>query len=148
MSSWNRGGLAVLAAASLIATACGGSSSTSNLQPGYYITITSAMAFSPVDLAAPPGATITVLNSGAMLHSVTQQAAPNQFILGGPAGVTPFDTGLFTGTKTFTVPSTLAEGTVLNYFCTSHGALMGTPNGTITVRAAAAPTVPPGTPGY
>jgi plastocyanin len=148
MSIRTRAGLTVLAAASLAVTACGGSSSTSNLAPGYYITITSAMAFTPLALEAPAGATITVLNNGTMLHSVTEQAAPFQFVLGGPAGVTPFDTGLFTGTKTFVLPATLTEGTVLNYFCTSHGPLMSTPNGTITIRAAAAPSVPPGTPGY
>jgi len=123
--------------------ACGGSSTTgTTLPPGYYITIT-GMAFAPLNLAAPSGATVTVVNRDAMTHSVTSQAAAGSFTPGTSAG-TPFDTGLFTGTKTFTLPAGLADGTVLHYYCTSHGSLMLTPNGTITIQAAAQPGPYPG----
>ena len=142
---------AALVVASAFATACGGSSSpASTLPPGYYITITN-MAFSPLNLSAPAGATVTVLNRDAMTHSVTQQAAAGSFTLGAPAGATPFDTGLFTGSRTFTLPAGLADGTVLHYYCSSHTTAMLTPNGAITISAAARPaggTDPGGGTGY
>jgi len=123
--------------------ACGGSSTTgTTLPPGYYITIT-GMAYAPLNLAVPSGGTVSVVNRDAMPHSVTSQAAPGSFTPGASAG-TPFDTGLFTGLKTFTVPAGLADGTVLHYYCTSHGSLMLTPNGTITIQAAAQPGPSPG----
>jgi hypothetical protein len=59
--------------------------------------------------------------------------------MGAPAGTTPFDTGLFTGSRTFTLPAGLADGTVLHYYCSSHTTTMLTPNGTITISAAARP---------
>ena len=128
-----------LVVASVFATACGGSSTpASSLPPGYSITITN-MSFSPLNLAAPAGATVTVLNRDAMTHSVTQQAAAAAFTLGAPSGTTPFDTGLFTGTRTFTLPAGLADGTVLHYYCSNHTSTMLTPNGTITIAAAAQP---------
>jgi hypothetical protein len=137
MSSRSMLGASVLVAASLLVPGCGDSSpSASTLPPGYYISI-AGMSFSPLNLEAPTGATITVLN--AMAHSVTQQAAAGAFVPGAPAGTTAFDTGLFTGTKTFVLPAGLADGTVLHYYCTSHTSLMTTPNGTITIRAAAPP---------
>jgi plastocyanin len=137
-------GASVLVAASLLVSGCGDSapSAANTLPPGYYITI-SNMSFSPLNLEAPAGATITVLNRDTMAHSVTQQAAAGAFVVGAPAGTTPFDTGLFTGSKTFSLPTGLADGTVLYYFCTSHTSLMTTPNGTITIRAVA-PPVPGG----
>ena len=140
MSSRSLLGASVLVAASLLVSGCGDSASSaaSTLPPGYYISI-SGMSFSPLNLEAPAGATITVLNQETMAHSVTQQAAAGAFLPGAPAGSTPFDTGLFTGKKTFVLPAGLADGTVLHYFCTSHTSLMITPNGTITIRAAAAP---------
>jgi plastocyanin len=132
-----------LVAVLALATACGDSTpAASSLPPGYYITI-SNLAYAPLNLSAPAGATITVLNRDAMTHSVTQQVAPATFTPGAPGGGTPFDTGLFTGTKTFTLPAGLVEGTVLSYYCTSHTSTMLTPNGTITIRAAAAPAPDP-----
>jgi plastocyanin len=120
-----------------LAAACGDSTPAgSSLPPGYYITI-SSLAYAPLDLAAPSGATVTVVNRDAMTHSVTQQAAAGAFTPGAPGGGTPFDTGLFTGTRTFTLPTGLADGTVLHYYCTSHTSTMLTPNGTITIRSAA-----------
>jgi len=135
--------ISLLSVAIATLAACGGSSTTgTTLPPGYYITIT-GMAYAPLNLVAPSGATVSVVNRDAMTHSVTSQAAPGSFTPGASAG-TPFDTGLFTGTKTFTVPAGLADGTVLHYYCTSHGSLMLTPNGTITIRAAAQPDPYPG----
>lgn len=131
---------------------CGGSSTTAStssaLPPGYYIVITN-MAYSPLDLAVPAGSTVTVVNRDvAMPHSVTQQVAPGTFTPGSPSG-TPFDTGLFTGTRSFVVPAGLAAGTVLHFYCASHGATMATPNGTITIDplAQVSPGVDPGPPG-
>jgi plastocyanin len=123
-----------------LAAGCGGSSSagtTVTLPPGYYVTIT-GMAFSPLDLAVPPGATVTVVNRDAMGHSVTSEAAPGAYTPGEVAGVV-FDTGIFLGTKSFTIPASAPEGTVVPYFCQSHLATMVTPNASITVRASATP---------
>jgi hypothetical protein len=78
-----------------------------------------------------------------MAHSVTSQAAPGQYVLGAPAGVATFDTGNFTGSATFVVPSGLAEGTTLSYFCRTHTSTMATPNGTLTISATAQPASPP-----
>jgi plastocyanin len=142
----------VLALGVVGAAGCGGSSTTAStssaLPPGYYVVITN-MSYGPLDLAVPAGSTVTVVNRDAgMPHSVTQQAAPGTFTLGAPSG-TPFDTGLFTGTRSFVVPAGLAAGTVLHYYCSSHGATMVTPNGTITIDplAQVSPGLDPGTPG-
>lgn len=140
------GALSLLAAAGVAGvTACGGSSSDDggdDLPAGFYITI-SGMRFAPLDLAVPPGATVTVLNRDGEVHSVTSQSAPSTFAPGGVAGVT-FDTGLFLNQRTFTIPASAPEGTVIPYYCTSHRELMATPNGTITIRAASQPVQPPG----
>ncbi len=143
-----------LAAAGL---ACGGTgSSTSPMAPaasptapsgtlpsGFYIRI-SGMAFSPLDLAAPPGATVTVLNSDAMQHSVTSEERQNAFTPGAVDGV-HFDTGPFMGTASFVLPVSAPEGLVIPYYCRIHTSSMATPNGTITIRAAAQPGPPPAT---
>lgn len=139
--------LSLLAAVSAAGVAaCGGSSSDDgggdNLPAGFYITI-SGMRFAPLDLAVPPGATITVLNRDSEVHSVTSQSAPSTFTPGGVAGVT-FDTGLFLNQATLTIPAGAPEGTVIPYYCKSHLQLMATPNGTITIRAGSQPTQPPG----
>lgn len=130
-----------LAAVAMFA-GCGGSSSSSSLPPGYYIAI-SGMAFSPLNLEAPPGATVTVINRDPEGHSVTSQSAPSMFTPGAVAGVS-FDTGIFTGTASFTIPSTAAEGTVIPYYCKSHKAAMATPNGSVTVHVGAPMGPPPG----
>lgn len=132
-------GVAAVMAAASLASACGSSSPSSGaLPPGYYVTIRN-MSFSPLNLAAPAGATVTVLNRDAMVHSVTQQAAAAAYTLGAPAGTTPFDTGLFSGTRTIALPAGLADGTVLHYYCSNHTTTMLTPNGTITITSAAPP---------
>jgi plastocyanin len=127
-----------------LAVGCGGSSSTSSGQTasGFTITIAS-MAFAPLGLAVPPGATVTVVNRDSMAHSVTSEAAPNAFTPGAVSGVS-FDTGPFTGTRTITIPANAPEGAVIPYYCTVHGNTMATPNGTITIHAAARPAPSPG----
>jgi plastocyanin len=131
----------ILAAGSsaLLAASCGGTSTsgTTTLPPGYYVTI-SGMSFSPLNLDVPPGATVTVVNRDPMGHSVTSEATPGAFVAGGVAGVT-FDTGIFTGTRTFALPAAAPEGTVVPYFCQSHMGTMVTPNGTLTIHAGAMP---------
>jgi len=126
---------------------CGSSSSSSSAAPapqgpGFFISITN-MAFSPLALRVPPGATVTVLNGDAMSHSVTSAAVAGSFTPGAVGGVS-FNTGAFTGTKTFVIPSSATSGTVVPYFCTVHLATMATPTGTITIDPSATPTTAPG----
>jgi plastocyanin len=137
--------LLAVAFAALVA-ACGGSSNDNSPTPtpvttGYFITI-SNMSFSPLDLHVPPGGTVTVINKDTMVHSVTSESVANAFTPGGVSGVS-FDTGEFVGQKTFTIPATAAEKTVIPYYCTSHKQLMVPPNGTITVDTSAGQTTPP-----
>jgi hypothetical protein len=44
-----------------------------------------------------------------------------------------FDTGSFRGTTNFTISSSATPGTVIPYYCTVHGTMMG--RGTITVTS-------------
>lgn len=135
-------GRAVLAAgAALLLASCGSSSGggggVGGGAPGFYIVV-KGMAFSPIQLAAPPGATVTVVNQDAMAHSVTSEVAEGDFTPGSLGGV-EFDTGPFTGQRTFTIPAAAADGTVVPYYCSVHKATMATPNGSIRVDAAAQP---------
>lgn len=138
-------------AAAVLALACGDDGPGTGPPPSqgtavYTITIRN-MAFSPLNLRVPPGATVTVVNQDSVLHSVTSEATAGAFTPGGVAGVS-FDTRLFTGTTTFAIPASAPDGTVVPYYCTSHGGTMTTPNGTITVSVGAGvdggtlPTVP------
>ncbi len=136
--------LAGAIACAAITGGCGGSSSSS-LPPGFYITI-SGMAFSPANLAVPPGATVTVLNRDSIAHTVTSEATSGAYTPGSVGGVS-FDTGQFTGQKSFTIPSTATEGTVIPYYCKVHTSTMVTPNGTITIQTSAQPGPPPSTGG-
>lgn len=139
--------VAVVAVAGLALAACGGSSSSSSSRPttpGFYIVI-SGMAFSPLNLHVPPGGTVTVLNDDSTSHSVTSESAPNAFTPGSVAGIS-FDTGPFTGNRSFTLPAGVANGTAIPYFCTVHRNTMATPNGTITIDSTATPGSPPGAP--
>lgn len=77
-------------------------------------------SFSPENLVAPPGATVTVVNRDAVPHSVTSQSAPERYVFGEVDGVS-FDTGEFgPGERTITLPDTAASGTVIPYFCLTH----------------------------
>jgi plastocyanin len=112
-------------------------------------------AFSPVNLAVPPGATVTVQNldgGSGLAHSVTSETTLDAFTPGGVNGV-QFDTGLFTtGTPTFTIPSTAPSGTVVYYYCRNHRSMMHSSGGfgvnasqaSITVQPGAAPNGSPG----
>ncbi len=135
-------GLVLLAAS--IAVGCGDSSSPApaSSAPGFFISI-SNLTFSPVALSAPPGATVTVINNDAEEHSVTSEASPNAFTPGSVAGVS-FDTGAFTGTRSFTLPASAPNGTVIPFYCTVHMGTMTTPNGAITIDSTVQPTAPPG----
>ena len=140
-----------LGAAALALASCGGSSSgggggtVSGGAPGFYITI-QGRAFSPLELSVPPGGTVTVVNDDAMPHSVTSEAAAGSFSPGGVAGV-QFDTGQFMGTKTFTIPASTPNGTVIPYYCSVHTSTMVTPTGTIKVDDTAQPGHAPGSGG-
>ena len=118
-----------------LAYGCGGSSNTTQLPAGYNITI-SNLSFSPLNLAVPPGATVTVINRDAMAHTVTSEASAGAYTPGGVGGVS-FDTGEFTGQKSFTIPTSAIEGTVIPYYCKVHTSTMSTPTGTITIQASA-----------
>ncbi len=132
-------------------TACGGSSSSggggtvNNGTPGFYITIKN-MAYSPLELAVPPGGTVTVVNQDAMPHSVTSESAPGAFTPGAVGGV-QFDTGGISGQATFTIPATAANGTMIPYYCSVHKGAMATPNATIKVDNSAQPGPAPGSGG-
>lgn len=121
---------------------CGGSSSSS-LPPGFYITI-SGMAFSPANLAVPPGATVTVLNRDSIAHTVTSEATSGAYTPGSVGGVS-FDTGPFTGQKSFTIPPAATDGTVIPYYCRVHTSTMSPPNPTLTIQASAQPAPGPST---
>ncbi len=144
----SRSSILATVAVMFAATGCGGSSSSSSSRPtapGFYIQIR-GMAFNPVNLEAPAGATITVLNDDGIAHSVTSEAMAGAFTPGAVAGVS-FDTGRFTGNMSFTLPSGVPEHTVIPYYCTVHTSTMATPTGTITINAMAQPHAPPAGPG-
>ncbi|MBF5042973.1 hypothetical protein FGE12_11290 [Aggregicoccus sp. 17bor-14] len=131
----------------LVLSACGGSSygggnpSPSPSNPNEAVLTIQNMAFSPANLAVVPGQTVRVRNLDAMAHSVTSQSAPNQFRPGAVNGIS-FDTGAFTGERTFVIPTSAAVGTLVPYFCTVHPGTMAN-TGVITVRAAGDTTPPP-----
>ena len=142
-----RGNTTLLAAVAGITIACGGTSSGYGGGPapsGFVITI-SNLAFSPLDLHVPPGQTVTVVNRDSMGHSVTSEASPGAFTPGSASGVS-FDTGVFTGTRSFTIPANAPSGAVVPYFCSSHKATMATPTGTITIDPSASSTTTSTTP--
>ena len=72
-------------------------------------------------------------DDGGEQHSVTSEASPNASTSGAVDGVS-FNTGAFTGTRSFALPSSAPNGTVVPYFCTVHLNTMTTPNGSITNR--------------
>lgn len=131
--------LASMAACGVMAVAgCGGGAANGGgtvrtaTSGGFVITI-SNLAYSPLSLAVPPGATVTVVNNDGMPHSLTSESAPGRFTPGAVGGI-QFDTGQFSsGQRTFTIPAGAAAGTVVPFYCTVHLAGMATPNGSITV---------------
>ena len=123
----------------------GGGGGGGGTTPGFYVVIEGS-AFNPLQLSAPPGATVTVLNRDPMAHSVTSEAAAGDFTPGGVGGV-EFNTGSFTGSKTFTLPADATDGTVIPYYCTVHKSTMVTPNGSIRIDSSAQPAPAPGSSG-
>lgn len=106
------------------------------------------MAYSPENLTVPPGATIEVENDDNVPHSVTSESAPGTYTPGAVSGVS-FDTGIFTGKASFSIPANAPDGTVVPYYCRVHTSTMVDPTKVqITVSAAAAPPAPtaPSTP--
>jgi plastocyanin len=102
------------------------------------------MAFSPENLTVPAGGTVQVVNmDGTLQHSVTSQSTVGAYVFGSVGGVS-FDTGLFTGTRSFTIAAGAANGTVIPYFCRNHGPLMA--NATRAQITIGTPTAAPTTP--
>ena len=145
MRSERSAAMAFVAIAGIALGACGGSSSSTSSRPtapGFYIGI-SGMAYSPLDLHVPAGSTVTALNDDSMAHSVTSEATPGAFTPGAVDSVS-FDTGAFTGNRSFSLPAGVADGTAIPYYCSVHKSTMATPNGTITIDSNAKPALPPG----
>jgi plastocyanin len=119
----------MLAALAAVTLACHcGSSST----PAPNTIAISNFQYVPANLSVAPGTTVTVTNSDSMQHSVTSESVTNAFTPGDVSGV-HFDTGAFTTSGTFVIPSTATVGTVIPYYCTVHVQTMG--QGQITVVA-------------
>jgi len=88
-----------------------------------YVVTIQGYAFSPQNLNVPAGATVTVKNGDGFAHSATSSTTPTAYTPGAVGGVS-FDTGLFTGTQSFTIPATAVAGTVVPYYCKSHTSMM------------------------
>ncbi len=110
-----------MALASLLLGACGGSTSSGGGSP-LKITI-SNYTYSPAALGVPQGATVTVVNDDGVQHSVTSESTEGSYTPGGVAGVS-FDTGLFSGSKTFTISASAPVGTKVWFYCSSHKSMM------------------------
>jgi plastocyanin len=155
----------VLLAAASLAAACGGSSNSGMVSTtstsdggtgsgGGATTVTvhiRNLAFSPENPSAPPGATVDVVNDDSpTVHSMTSEATAGSYTPGAVGGVS-FDTGLFTGTKSFTIPSTAVMGTVIPFYCRNHlGMMVDALKLQLTIGpASSTPTTPmtPATPG-
>ncbi len=95
--------------------------------------------YSPAALSVPQGGTVTVVNNDGVQHSVTSEATQGSYTPGGVAGVS-FDTGLFTGTRTFSISPSAPVGTKVWFYCSSHKSMMnggaGDAGNWITVVAA------------
>lgn len=97
--------------------------------PDPVITI-SGYAYTPSNLAVAPGTTVTVVNRDADAHSVTSTSSPTAFVPATVNGVF-LDTGAFRGNTRLVIPRTARPGTVIPFFCTEHGRMMGTGSFTI-----------------
>jgi plastocyanin len=139
---------ALLASGLLVALGCG----SDNSKPSGPTISIQNLTFSPADMSVAAGTTITIVNNDSMAHTVTSEAADNDFTPGAVAGVS-FDSGLIApggggnpspppnpgpyveaATASITIPTSAPSGTVIPYFCQNHKGAMATPNGHITVR--------------
>lgn len=116
-----------LTVVALVAARCG----STQTPAGPTITI-SGYAYSPSNLSVKAGTTVTVINQDSVAHTLTSQSTASSFQPGTVNGV-QFDTGSFTGTTTLTIPPNAPAGTVIPYYCTVHGSMMGT--GQITIAS-------------
>ena len=87
------------------------------------------------NLTVAPGTTVTVVNKDSTGHTVTSESAADAFTPGSVGGV-QFDTGVFTGTRTFVIPASAANGTVVPYYCQVHKGMMAN-RGQITISTSA-----------
>jgi plastocyanin len=135
-------GLALVGALAL--TACSsastpvapaGSGSGSGAPPaGATITI-SDYTFSPDPITVAAGTTITVVNKDTMIHSATSEVAAKDYVQGKAKGGFSFNANVSPGsTGTIVVPSGLASGTSLPYYCTVHLGTMKNPDPTIVIK--------------
>ncbi len=88
--------------------------------------------FNPKNLLVSPGTRVRVVNRDSAPHSVTSESMDGVLTPGSVNGVS-FDTGPFTGERTFMVPAGAPHGTVVPYYCTVHLSGMRN-NGHITVQ--------------
>lgn len=99
----------------------------------FVLTITN-FTFSPADFTVDAGTTIEVMNNAGFAHTVTSEAADNDFTPAAVNGVS-FDVSVpGDGTATFTIPAGATSGTVIPYYCKIHTGSMTPPNGHITVH--------------
>ena len=92
----------------------------------------SGYAYTPSNLAVAPGTVVTVVNRDSDAHTVTSTSSPTAFVPATVNGVF-LDTGAFRGSARLVIPRTARPGTVIPFFCTEHGRMMGT--GTFTIVA-------------
>ena len=69
-------------------------------------------------------------NQDGYAHSVTSESSLDSFQNGAVNGVS-FDTGTFTGTRSFTISADAPVGTVVHYYCSAHTSSMSQPTVTI-----------------
>jgi len=96
------------------------------------ITIQNFM-YTPQHLTVAPGAMIMVMNMDTTAHTVTSEAAMDDFTPGAVNGIM-FDTGSIAvnGTATISIPANAQTGTVVPFFCSIHTSAM--PQGDITIQ--------------
>jgi len=116
----------VLAAPLLLVMGCSAQTSAANgseSQQSFTVKMTDANRFEPVDLTVPKGATVTWMNTGQAVHTVTDDPskAVNKSDAALPSGAQPWDSGTIPGgasfSKSFDVPGQYT------YFCVPHESL-------------------------
>ena len=75
----------------------------------------------PQRLTVVAGSSVLVRNDDEFDHTVTSQSAPGLYTRGAVDGVS-FDTGAFTGFRTTSIPAEAKPGTLVPYYCATHGA--------------------------
>lgn len=75
----------------------------------------------PQRLTVVAGSSVLVRNEDGFDHTVTSQSAPGLYTPGAVDGVS-FDTGAFTGFRTISIAAEARPGTIVPYYCETHGA--------------------------